>query len=90
MNARPAAGVSDDGPGVRPTTFGSWRPARDGRLVTADRQPSCRHARPSAVTWEDLFERAAAYGATEDDVRTALATVRGTDDADDGSEREAG
>ena len=36
------------------------------------------------VTWDGLFERAAAYDTTEADVRAALATVRddGSADAD--------
>ena len=33
--------------------------------------------RPSSrVTWDDLFERAAAYDVSEDDVRAALTAVR--------------
>ena len=30
------------------------------------------------MTWDDLFERARVYEATEDDVRAALTAVRGS------------
>jgi hypothetical protein len=32
------------------------------------------------VTWDDLFERAATYDASEDDVRAALTAVREGDE----------
>ncbi len=40
-------------------------------------------------TWEELFERAAAFDASEDDIRTALETIR-SDEPEGDDDRESG